>query len=139
MHQPPRRKDDVLISRWVFFRYMVIGLYVGIATVGIFAYWYLGYDEAEDGHTLVSWHQLTHWDECPSWTGFTVNNFEDFDFAGNPCSYFTAGKIKASTLSLSVLVTIEMFNALNALSENASLLHVRNTAKQTKKCRCVVA
>ena len=34
-----------------------------------------------------------------------------------PCDYFTVGKAKASTLSLSVLVAIEMFNALNALSE----------------------
>lgn len=34
-----------------------------------------------------------------------------------PCDYFTVGKAKASTLSLSVLVSIEMFNALNALSE----------------------
>lgn len=35
----------------------------------------------------------------------------------DPCDYFTYGKAKASTLSLSVLVAIEMFNALNALSE----------------------
>ncbi len=34
-----------------------------------------------------------------------------------PCDYFTVGKAKASTLSLSVIVAIEMFNALNALSE----------------------
>ena len=34
-----------------------------------------------------------------------------------PCGYFREGKAKASTLSLSVLVAIEMFNALNALSE----------------------
>merc|ERR1711993_232866 len=33
MLKPPRRKDDNLISGWVFFRYMVIGLYVGFATV----------------------------------------------------------------------------------------------------------
>lgn len=35
----------------------------------------------------------------------------------NPCGFFHEGKAKASTLSLSVLVAIEMFNALNALSE----------------------
>lgn len=40
----------------------------------------------------------------------------------HPCDYFTAGKAKASTLSLSVIVAIEMFNALNALSEDGSLL-----------------
>merc|ERR550537_1046626 len=45
MLKPPRRKDDNLISRWVFFRYMVIGLYVGVATVGIFIFWY-SFDES---------------------------------------------------------------------------------------------
>ncbi len=44
------------------------------------------------------------------------------DFSANPCEYFTKGKVKASTLSLSVLVLIEMLNALNALSEDNSLL-----------------
>jgi Ca2+-transporting ATPase len=44
------------------------------------------------------------------------------DFSKNPCEYFTKGKVKASTLSLSVLVVIEMLNAMNALSEDNSLL-----------------
>jgi len=98
---------------------MVIGIYVGIATVGIFIYWYL---YADGGHTHVTWDQLSNWSECPHWTNFTAAPFLDMDFSKNPCEYFTKGKVKASTLSLSVLVVIEMLNALNALSEDNSLL-----------------
>ena len=100
---------------------MVIGTYVGLATVGIFIYWYM-YAETGDGHTLVTWAQLSNWSECPHWEGFTANAFDGMDFTKNPCEYFTKGKVKASTLSLSVLVFIEMLNALNALSEDNSLL-----------------
>eukprot|EP00736_Rhodelphis_marinus_P006743 Rmarinus@m.20064 len=124
MRRPPRRADDQLISGWVFFRYMVIGIYVGIATLGVFVYWYIAYDWAEDGHPLVSWDQLSHWSQCPNWEGFSVPSYGDYDYSDNPCSYFTEGKKAASTMSLSVLVTIEMLNALNALSEDASLLVV---------------
>jgi Ca2+-transporting ATPase len=122
MKHQPRKSDDNLISGWVFFRYMVVGLYVGFATVGIFVYWYTMADTA-DGHTLVTFDQLSHWTECPTWTDFKVNNFVDgMDLSKNPCDYFTKGKVKAATLSLSVLVMIEMFNAYNALSEDNSLL-----------------
>ena len=40
------------------------------------------------------------------------------------CSYFHDGKIKAVSMALSVLVVIEMLNALNALSEDGSLVHM---------------
>ncbi len=53
MKHKPRRSNDNLISGWVFFRYIVIGLYVGFATVGIFVYWYT-MAETGDGHTLVT-------------------------------------------------------------------------------------
>jgi len=124
MKKPPRRQDDDLISGWVLVRYCVVGVYVGVATVGIFVYWYIA-AETGDGHTLVTWAQLSHWGECPSWPKGSfapVNYIEGLDFSENPCTYFTAGKVKASTLSLSVLVVIEMLNALNAISEDNSLL-----------------
>jgi Ca2+-transporting ATPase len=122
MVKPPRRGDDNLISGWVFFRYMVIGLYVGVATVGIFVYWYV-LDEAADGHTLVSFDELVSWGRCSEWVNFTPRPFGGLNFE-NPCTYFTAGKVKASTLSLTVLVIIEMLNAFNALSEDGSLLQM---------------
>nr|XP_043610504.1 calcium-transporting ATPase 1, endoplasmic reticulum-type-like [Erigeron canadensis] len=131
MKKAPRRSDDSLISAWILFRYLVIGLYVGIATVGIFIIWYthdsfLGIDLSQDGHTLVTYSQLSNWGQCKSWENFTVSPFiagdHLFKFDTNPCDYFQGGKVKAMTLSLSVLVAIEMFNSLNALSEDESLL-----------------
>jgi Ca2+-transporting ATPase len=124
MKKPPRRAGDMLITPWVFFRYCIVGAYVGLSTVGIFVYWYVYYDGNNDGHTLVTYDQLSHWGQCSHWEGFTVNDFNGRSYAEDPCSYFTAGKDTASTLSLSVLVTIEMLNALNALSEDCSLLTV---------------
>lgn len=125
MQKPPRRKDDNLISGWVFFRYMVIGLYVGVATVGIFVYWYVHDEAAADGHVVVPLSDLMTWNRCPTWQDFRpsplVIRGEDVAFEADPCSYFTTGKVKASTLSLTVLVVIEMLNAFNALSEDGSL------------------
>ncbi|GMP43902.1 hypothetical protein CsSME_00013079 [Camellia sinensis var. sinensis] len=131
MRKPPRKSDDVLINSWILFRYMVIGSYVGIATVGIFILWYtqasvLGINLVSDGHSLVEFSELRNWGECSSWSNFTVTPFmvgggRVITFS-NPCDYFTIGKVKAMTLSLSVLVAIEMFNSLNALSEDNSLV-----------------
>lgn len=131
MKKPPRKSDDSLINAWILFRYLVIGLYVGVATVGVFIIWYthgsfLGIDLSQDGHSLVSYSQLSNWGQCSSWENFTVSPFtagaQTFNFDANPCDYFQTGKVKAMTLSLSVLVAIEMFNSLNALSEDGSLL-----------------
>merc|ERR1712176_1627632 len=40
MEKKPRSRDDPLISTWVFIRYMIIGIYVGLATVGVFVFYY---------------------------------------------------------------------------------------------------
>lgn len=43
MEKPPRTAKDPLISGWLFFRYMVIGIYVGLATVGAASWWFMYY------------------------------------------------------------------------------------------------
>ena len=133
MTKKPRRKDEDLISRWAMVRYLVVGLYVGAATVGVFAVWYtrtsfLGIDFGKDNHTVVTWAQLSRWSECASWPasefagGSFVAGGVSYAFRGaEKCDYFTEGKLKASTLSLTTLVVIEMFNACNAISEDISL------------------
>eukprot|EP00271_Cylindrocystis_brebissonii_P018853 TRINITY_DN5488_c0_g1_i1.p1 TRINITY_DN5488_c0_g1~~TRINITY_DN5488_c0_g1_i1.p1 ORF type:complete len:1193 (-),score=197.07 TRINITY_DN5488_c0_g1_i1:406-3681(-) len=134
MKRPPRAPSESLINGWTLFRYMVIGTYVGVATVGIFALWYLNSDSLfgiinlKDGHTAISFHQLTSWGECSTWTDFDPAPFsagsQQITFA-EPCEYFTLGKVKASTLAMSTLVVIEMLNSLNSLSENNSLTVTR--------------
>ncbi|CAL9154697.1 unnamed protein product [Musa hybrid cultivar] len=132
MQKPPRKSNDALINSWVLFRYMVIGSYVGLATVGVFVMWYtqpsfMGIDLASDGHTIISLAELRSWGQCSSWTDFLPNPFLAGDreiSLADPCDYFTVGKVKAMTLSLSVLVAIEMFNSLNALSEDNSLIQM---------------
>ena len=41
MRRPPRKRDEPLVGGWLFFRYMVIGVYVGAATVFGYAWWFM--------------------------------------------------------------------------------------------------
>lgn len=77
MEKPPRSPTEGLVSPWTFVRWMVVGFYVGFATVAAFAFWYmfdnvLGIDLSQDGHTTITWHQLTHYSQCNEWDGFKV-------------------------------------------------------------------
>ncbi|XP_006806851.1 sarcoplasmic/endoplasmic reticulum calcium ATPase 3 [Neolamprologus brichardi] len=102
MDKPPRNPKEPLISGWLFFRYLAIG--VSAAT-----WWYLFDEEGPQ----VSFYQLRHFMQC------TEDNpmFKEID-----CEVFESRY--PTTMALSVLVTIEMFNALNSLSENQSLLRM---------------
>ncbi|SIO73219.1 Cation transporting ATPase C-terminus [Babesia microti strain RI] len=120
MSKPPRGRNEKLIGIWTMIRYLVVGIYVGISTVGIFVQWYIYGISPNDSNTLVSFYQLANWSECRSWNDFSPNTIPYM--TNDPCSYFTQGKNKASTLSLTVLVITEMLNACNALSNQTSLI-----------------
>uniref|UniRef100_A0AAR2IKC4 Calcium-transporting ATPase n=1 Tax=Pygocentrus nattereri TaxID=42514 RepID=A0AAR2IKC4_PYGNA len=96
MDKPPRNPKEPLISGWLFFRYLAIGgEQAQTSSLG----WFL----------LVMVHFMQCTDENPMFQGIDCEVFES--------RYPT-------TMALSVLVTIEMFNALNSLSENQSLLRM---------------
>ncbi|WOO78973.1 Sarcoplasmic/endoplasmic reticulum calcium ATPase 3 [Vanrija pseudolonga] len=107
MKTKPRNDREPLVGRWLFIRYMIIGIYVGAATVFGYAWWFMFYT----GGPQISFHELTNFHQCSA-------IFPHID-----CSMFTGepGK-RATTISLSILVVIEMFNACNSLSEDESLL-----------------
>jgi len=54
MDKPPRSAKEPLISGWLFFRYVAIGGYVGMATVGAAAWWFTVYT----GGPELSFYQL---------------------------------------------------------------------------------
>ncbi|OZJ06563.1 hypothetical protein BZG36_00488 [Bifiguratus adelaidae] len=107
MRRPPRNAREPLVNGWLFVRYMIIGVYVGCATVFGYAWWFMFYQ----GGPRISFYELTHFHKCS----------ELFPELG--CDMFTnVMSQKATTMSLSILVVIEMLNAMNSLSENESLV-----------------
>ncbi|KAK7352492.1 hypothetical protein VNO80_17914 [Phaseolus coccineus] len=104
MRAKPRKVNEAVVSGWLFFRYLVIGAYVGLATVAGFIWWFV----YSDGGPKLPYTELMNFDTCP--TRKTTY----------PCSIFDDRH--PSTVSMTVLVVVEMFNALNNLSENQSLL-----------------
>lgn len=108
MRHKPRSRDEPLVGKWLFTRYMIVGTYVGAATVGGYAWWFMYYHAGPQ----VTFYQLTHFHKCS----------ELFPEIG--CQIFVNEYAKrATTMSLSILVTIEMFNALNAISEVDSIFY----------------
>ncbi|KAJ2901368.1 uncharacterized protein MKZ38_001922 [Zalerion maritima] len=107
MRRQPRKRDEALIGGWLFFRYLIIGTYVGLATVAGYAWWFMYNAEGPQ----ITFSQLSHFHRCST------------EFPEIGCSMFSDDMAKAaSTMSLSILVVIEMFNAMNALSSSESLL-----------------
>ncbi len=107
MSRAPKPKDDPLISGWLFFRYLVVGAYVGAATVFGYVWWFVFYS----GGPQITFKQLSHFHHC------------EVDFPELGCEIFSNDiAAHASTMSLSVLVIIEMLNAMNNLSEFDSLI-----------------
>ena len=56
MRRPPRSRDEALVSGWLFFRYMVIGIYVGGATVFGYAWWFMFNSE---GPQITFWQLVS--------------------------------------------------------------------------------
>lgn len=113
MQKPPRGRDESILSRWLLTRYMITGLYVGLATIGSFTWWYL-----DKG---VSLYQLMRWSECSVLKSIPLSSFAMQE--GQFCALIKSaiGRSVPQTMALSTLVVMEMLKALSAVSLDASM------------------
>ena len=135
MTKKPRDAKDGLIDGWLFFRYMAVGLYVGVATV-LGAYWWFAW--SEEG-PMMTYTQITTFLECDAKAAdqsvnahFRGSNDAFYNapagsplghvdyFEESPCQVFQDAT--PMTMALTILVMIELLNALNSVSEDQSML-----------------
>jgi Ca2+ transporting ATPase len=67
MRRAPRKRDEPLVGGWLLFRYMVIGTYVGAATVFGYVWWFVYNPE---GPQISFWQlvsQCSQWDSFHAW------------------------------------------------------------------------
>lgn len=110
MMRKPRPSDEPIMTKWLLTRYCLTGLYVGLATVGIFVQYYISQG--------VSMAELAMWSKCGvSWIPSNGPDICSELFQGS-------GRMLPQTLSLTTLVCMEMLKALSAVSVDNSLLQV---------------
>jgi P-type Ca2+ transporter type 2A len=76
MRMPPRNSREPLVGKWLFFRYMVVGTYVGVATVAGYAWWFMFYENGPQ----ITFHQLVS-------TGLFVSDHRNWTIC-SPESFF---------------------------------------------------
>jgi hypothetical protein len=121
MTKPPRSKNEPLLTRWLIIRYLVTGLCVSCATIGIFVKWYL--DRGVTFGELMNWGaclavscQLFTHERDVSLLSF-IHLFEQDGQHSDKCHLFTQPQLSTpQTMTLSVLVVAELAKALSAVS-----------------------
>jgi len=111
MEMPPRPSDEPIMTRWLLTRYCITGLYVGLATIGVFVQHYLNQG--------ISLAELANWSQCGTfWT--------PPEGGAAMCStlFKESGRMLPQTLALTTLVCMEMLKALSAVSVDNSIFRV---------------
>lgn len=96
MTQAPRRIDEPIVNGWLFIRYLIVGMYVGLATAMGFVWWFLWYKQG----AKISWHELTSFQKCQPDLA-----------AGEKGSCVPFSSDHPRTVAMTVLVVIEVSQA----------------------------
>ncbi|EAY14503.1 sarcoplasmic-endoplasmic reticulum calcium ATPase [Trichomonas vaginalis G3] len=101
MDLPPRPKDENIITPMNLCRYIVGGVYLGLATIAAAYYHYI----LDPLGPHLTYYEITH-------------------YHGNPHIKEILEDETAGTMAMTVLVIIEMFSALTAVSEHLSFFQL---------------
>ena len=82
------RVEEGIVNRWLFVRYLIVGMYVGIVTVAGSGWWYMFYEVRFsmplDSICCASWHMVAPQQRrdtdmiSPPTTGLPVHNIKHF-------------------------------------------------------------
>jgi len=100
MNRKPRKNSDQILTPELLLRYSTAGLYIGVATVGVYASYFV--DNGVSLQELSSWSTCTYPSLCSVYTDLAA----------------------PQTLALTTLVTIELIKALCTVSVDSSILKV---------------
>ena len=118
MDECPRPNDEPIVSGYTLLRYLITGTYIGIATVfGML--WHFLYSEQGP---KMNFDTLFDWVKCDEDT-MDCSDFLGICFSCS-CAIFLLTLFldnTPNTIALSILVTIEMFAALNSISSRQSI------------------
>jgi len=117
MDAPPRPSDEPIMTKWLLTRYFITGLYVGLATIGVFVQHYM-----QQGLSLS---ELSNWSQCGTF-------WSPANGGAEMCSalFKESGRMYPQTLALTTLVVMEMLKALSAVSVDNSLFQVSPLANK---------
>ena len=104
MQKVPRPRSEPLFNKALIWRSAASGAYAALATLGVFLWWF--YDRGFTIGNVMRWHKCN------------VAHEEQNAF----CKLFSSSSSHPQTMSLSVLVLIEMLRALSSVSLEKSIL-----------------
>uniref|UniRef100_A0A7S2S2L6 Cation-transporting P-type ATPase C-terminal domain-containing protein n=2 Tax=Mucochytrium quahogii TaxID=96639 RepID=A0A7S2S2L6_9STRA len=127
-----------LITRRGIFRILLVGLFIGLGATSVVIVWYTNalfpyLDLSGDGHTIVSYSQLTQHEMCnlatnvfDAWHDGTTPAFKaspwtagKFTISVEGCDYFVGeGKMKACTLCFCVLLMTHQLVAWSSVARS---------------------
>ncbi|MEN2499584.1 MAG: Sarcoplasmic/endoplasmic reticulum calcium ATPase 3 [Marteilia pararefringens] len=106
-----QRNSEEILNTFTLVRYFTIGIYIGLATVASFLYFF-SYSQHGPG---LSFYQLRRVLHC--------HNYPEL-FSHHECTQH-GQSYKMYSLALSTMVCLEMLNALNSYSDKSTLLNFR--------------